>query len=165
MNAAIEGKKIQWYGFPGMVKPTDKIKHRTVRSHFAVIEKKLREERLQMEKDRQFFNCLKIFYKVSEETGISVQKIRGKSRKRDIVWARHLFFFMAYKFTSYPLTDIQMVISVHHASFIHGRDSIQSFREAYGKVACKQDKIRQINRLQLVCWKIGGKKLYRKIGK
>jgi chromosomal replication initiation ATPase DnaA len=53
-------------------------------------------------------------------TKISVTKMKAKSRKKEFVQARHLFFYIAKKYTKKDLETIGNHINRHHPVVLHG---------------------------------------------
>lgn len=57
---------------------------------------------------------------VSNETNIPVEEIIGIDRKREIVKARHLFFYLAKKYSGKPLSAIGNTCYRDHTTVMHG---------------------------------------------
>lgn len=64
----------------------------------------------------------KIFSAVSVVTGVSREEMQNKSQKQYLADARHLFCYIAWKFTSLPLQVIGEKINRRHSSVMHSRD-------------------------------------------
>jgi chromosomal replication initiator protein len=63
---------------------------------------------------------------VASVTEIDKDKIKGKNRKRDLVTARHIFFYIAHKHTKIQLEVIGSVLNRHHATVLHGYHKISN---------------------------------------
>ena len=61
---------------------------------------------------------------VSEVTGIETNKICGRSRQREIVTARHLYFYFGRFYFGLKLVDMARLIGCHHAAVIHACDKV-----------------------------------------
>lgn len=53
-------------------------------------------------------------------TGVTPEQVQGKSRKRPIPWARHIYSRLAREYTDKRLVDIGRKINRHHATVIAG---------------------------------------------
>lgn len=62
---------------------------------------------------------------ISSVMGIPVEDILGRSRKAEIVEARHLAFYFLRK--KYILSEIAEIIKRDHSSVVHGIKRIESF--------------------------------------
>ena len=56
---------------------------------------------------------------IVKETGIEFSKIQSRTRKRDILYARHLFCFFARKRTEMSYDAIGGIINRNHATVLH----------------------------------------------
>ena len=75
--------------------------------------------------DRYFqqlaFNCHKHF-------GVSLEEIKGKSRKKDITECRHIIFYLLFIKDNFTLEDIGILIGGrNHATVLHGKNKIVGF--------------------------------------
>ena len=61
----------------------------------------------------------KFIYATSIVTGVSVEDIKGKDRKGDIVTARHIYRYLAKKHTKWTLGKISEAVDGDHASCLH----------------------------------------------
>lgn len=61
---------------------------------------------------------------VCHATGVLLVEIQGDSRKREIVYARHIFCYMASE-KGFFLKQIAGLINRHHTSVIHGRETVR----------------------------------------
>ena len=92
---------------------------------------------------------------VSEITGIETNKICGRSRQREIVTARHLYFYFGRFYFGLKLVDMARLIGCHHASVIHAclkvADMLTIEDEIYLKAHDKvRDKLTQERELRLL---------------
>ena len=71
---------------------------------------------------------------VSSVTNIYEKDILRKSRLKDVVFARHLYCYMACLKTSYTLKSIGNYINRNHATVIHGNKKILHELEYYPEV-------------------------------
>lgn len=75
-----------------------------------------------------FVNPEKAFRTIEKVLGVSKAKIRSRSRKRDIVIARHIYSYMLKKYTSLTLKDIAKSLGGrHHTSIINSIKIIEGF--------------------------------------
>ena len=63
----------------------------------------------------------KFIYATSVVTGVSVEDIKGKDRKGDIVTARHIYRYLAQKHTSWSLSFVSEALdgAGDHSSCLH----------------------------------------------
>lgn len=71
----------------------------------------------------------KIFYAVSEVTGVTKEAMKNKGRTQIVSDARHIFCYMAWKLTELPLQVIGENINRHHATVVHSRDTVDGLKE------------------------------------
>ena len=71
--------------------------------------------------DKNYISLLEIEKSVREITKID---IREKTRKREYVEARALFYFLASEFTIYSVTQIARHLGMHHASVLYHKEQI-----------------------------------------
>jgi len=64
---------------------------------------------------------------VCSTTGVLPIELCSRSRKREYVIARHLFFYIASRHLGLPLTKIGLFTNRDHSSVIHGKDTYQDF--------------------------------------
>ena len=69
---------------------------------------------------------LDILYHVSQYTQVSVWNMKGKTRLRNYVFARQLFFFLCKRHTSTTLKDMGIVLNNDHTTVIHGVNYIKN---------------------------------------
>jgi hypothetical protein len=83
----------------------------------------------QVEKtERRLKNMATLLEAICSHCKISVAEVESKSRLREIVFARHLYFFLATHLTSHSLVDIGKHIGGRdHTTVIHGRNTVISF--------------------------------------
>lgn len=72
----------------------------------------------------------KIFSAVSHATGVSREVMQGKDKKRFVVDARHMFCYVAWKFTSLPLQVIGDKINRNHTSVINSRSKASVLKDS-----------------------------------
>jgi len=75
---------------------------------------------------------------VSVVSGIPIPAFRTRSRKREIVEARHAYCILALEFkpfASYTLDDIAKVINRNHATVLHAKknESIPEIQKIYNR--------------------------------
>ena len=63
----------------------------------------------------------KIFFAITEVTGVTRDVMKSKERKQFMSDARHLFCYMTWNLTSLPLQVIGEKINRNHSSVIHSR--------------------------------------------
>ena len=91
-----------------------------------------------------------ILYQVSKGTGVAVEDIKSKCRKREFSFARHLFCYLTCNYTTTPLKKIGSYIGNRdHSSVIHGRDNISDILDVY------QNKTQHIHPVELKIAKLG----------
>jgi len=77
-----------------------------------------------------------IINRVSTVTGIPIEEIKGKKRKREIVVARQFVLYMVKeRFLDMTWQDVGNVVGVHHTTAIH------SYREVVDKMKVKDKRI------------------------
>ena len=79
---------------------------------------------LQIEAEIKNTNLQNILTAISEVCCVEIRQIKGKNRKRNIVTARHLFFYIAHKHTKTQLEVIGKALNRHHATVLHGYHKI-----------------------------------------
>jgi chromosomal replication initiation ATPase DnaA len=92
---------------------------------------------------------------VSEVTGIETNKICGRSRQRDIVTARHIYFYFGRFYFGLKLIEMSKLIGCHHASVIHACLKVQDmltiddpiYSKAHDLVRCKITEDREVRLL------------------
>ena len=82
--------------------------------------------------------------------GFSVEQMRGKNRRRDLVEARQLAFYVAHNNTGATLAKIGGELSKDHSTVLHGIRKINILREYDKEIINKIEKIKQSRPL----WKI-----------
>lgn len=69
-----------------------------------------------------------IMKKITEHTGVSAELMKSKTRLREVVFARHLFFYIASKDTSQSLKTIGIFMGDRdHTTVIHAARTIHNF--------------------------------------
>ena len=69
---------------------------------------------------KAFFQTLEILDRASQESGFSIDELRGPRRFGDLVWARHLAMTAMVRGTDLSLTSIgKLFDGRHHTSVIH----------------------------------------------
>ena len=77
--------------------------------------------------------------------GITKEQVRSSDRLAKIVYARHIFCYLAYNTTfNKTLKEIGKFINRDHASVIHGKLKIQTQLDLYEDVKAHVDKIKSI---------------------
>ena len=56
---------------------------------------------------------------ICEQIGVTEDDVKGRSRKRDYVIARHIYCFVAHFYYKYHLTSIGRILDRDHSSVIH----------------------------------------------
>lgn len=56
---------------------------------------------------------------VADCTGVTSDKICSKNRQKDIVRAKHLFFYFGRLYIGLRLTELANLVGCHHASVLH----------------------------------------------
>jgi chromosomal replication initiator protein len=87
----------------------------------------------------QFYNLLNnkeditldgIFEIICDYYGVKRIEVTRKTRKREIVVIRHLYYWFAWVYTSKPLKRIgELTNGVHYSTVIHGRNTINDLTE------------------------------------
>jgi chromosomal replication initiator protein len=85
-------------------------------------------------------------------TGIEFIKIQSVTRKREILYARHLFCYFARKRTKLSLQEIGNILNRDHATVLHSvrtvKDLLTYDREFIEIVPEIENKIKQYERLE-----------------
>jgi chromosomal replication initiation ATPase DnaA len=63
--------------------------------------------------------------RVSELEGISIEQIKGRSRKVPIVAARQMVVYLLCRKHTYSLQAIGSVAGLHHSTVIHSRETVE----------------------------------------
>lgn len=118
----------------------------------AVIYKKLQKV------DNVFTEPLQILRDVSRRTGISLEQLTSKTRKREVVDARFVYFLRCRNITKASLASIGLPVGKDHASVLHGiREAnktpqvIELYNKCYytksnGETASKKKTVEQLTR-------------------
>lgn len=56
---------------------------------------------------------------VADCTGVTSDKICSKNRQKDIVRAKHLYFYFGRLYIGLKLTELANIVGCHHASVLH----------------------------------------------
>lgn len=71
-----------------------------------------------------------ILNKVAEETNVSISQIAGRAREQHVVEARHIYYFLAKRYTKQTLKKIGGYINGRdHTSVLHGIKSISNYTQ------------------------------------
>lgn len=77
---------------------------------------------------RKIITSEDVIYDVAESTGISVEKIKGRSRKRVVVVSRFISCYVSYLMTGESLEDIGNALGARdHTTILHARDKAQNY--------------------------------------
>lgn len=94
---------------------------------------------------------------VTEYYGVSFDRIKSKSRytKDNTLEARHMFLFLMYTNTDYPLTSIGRLLGRDHTAVIHAADSIndQTSVKYHTKEKENYEKIKELLSFQVQPYK------------
>tara|TARA_R100000781_G_scaffold109216_1_gene74094 strand:+ start:7371 stop:7814 length:444 start_codon:yes stop_codon:yes gene_type:complete len=71
---------------------------------------------------------------VSNQTGLSLEELLERNRKRRFVFARQLNMFFLARHTPYSLAEIGSVFHRDHSTVIYARDTIKSDIQRYNSV-------------------------------
>jgi chromosomal replication initiation ATPase DnaA len=65
---------------------------------------------------------------VIENTGVTLDQLNDRTRKRYIAKARQLFQYLAYNYTSYSLLHVGQLLKTHfdHSTILNSIDNIQN---------------------------------------
>lgn len=66
---------------------------------------------------------------VANKEEVSIDDIKSNSRLGRYVNARHLYFWLARKYTKYSLSEISKMVNRDHASCLHGVNKFDKWRE------------------------------------
>ena len=83
---------------------------------------------------RTFDDVLRV---VSCYLGISPQELKEKSRKRNLVFARHLIFYFAKNKTQLTLVSIGEPFGFDHTTVLHGIQKINDYLDVKDEETCK----------------------------
>ena len=88
--------------------------------------------RLREEKQNPVYTMAEIIWAVSQATGIGAIDIRGKTRARSVVAARHIACYMGRKYTgmSYPQIG-QLLGGRDHSTVLHGKRKVENNMDEY----------------------------------
>lgn len=78
---------------------------------------------------------------VSKETGISIQALKSKSRKREIAEARMFFTKLAFENTAFSLEYVGKIVNRDHATVLHARKTIDNLKEEYPEIKAREKKL------------------------
>lgn len=73
-------------------------------------------------------------------TGISVDEIRGKKRKWEIIYARHLKWWLLHKWKGWSSVNIGNMDGVDHATVLNAVKRFEDYRQ-YPRVKAQSDQI------------------------
>ena len=82
---------------------------------------------------------------ISDNYNISESLIKSKSRKDEIVKARHAYFYIAYKISRKGLAEIGRLVNRDHTTVIHG------IRKIEGEIDIYQDTFLEFKELKERC--------------
>ena len=90
-------------------------------------------------------NLQNILEFISEHYGVSENSIKSKSRKDEVVKARHAYFYIAYKTSRKGLAEIGRLVNRDHTTVIHGMRKIE------GEIDIYQDTFLEFKELKEKC--------------
>ena len=90
-------------------------------------------------------NLQSILQIISEYYGVSENLIKSKSRKDEVVKARHAYFYIAYKTSGKGLAEIGKLVNRDHTTVIHG------IRKIEGEIDIYQDTFLEFKELKAKC--------------
>lgn len=115
----------------------------------AITYKKLQQDKA----DKIFTEPLQILRDVSRRTGISVDQLISKTRKREVVDARFVYFLRCRNITKASFSSIGLPVGKDHASVLHGvREAgrtpqvIELYNKCYGETASKKKTVEQLTK-------------------
>lgn len=92
--------------------------------------------------EREHVNITAILYEVSSKTGFTIEELQSRTRNRDIVDARFVYFRRAKEKTKSTFKAIGYLVGKDHASVMHGiREAYENnavvklYERCYGKTA------------------------------
>jgi|TARA_R110002020_G_C15791884_1_gene730271 hypothetical protein len=85
-----------------------------------------------MESDRKKIQF--VFDYIDKEMSISEQQIKSKVRKRDILDARRLFFYVMRKYFQYSFEKIGKITLHTHATVLHACKTFEDYEVVYPKI-------------------------------
>jgi len=74
---------------------------------------------------RQKYDMGRIVKVICCSTDITIDEMKGKNRKREIVTARHLFFYFVRRMTQSTWASMGEYLGNDHTTAIHGENKIQ----------------------------------------
>ena len=77
----------------------------------------------------RIFSCHRLIEIVCKKTGIDIKDLKGKSRKREIVEARQLAFYILKKNTRLPFAVIGGMLNRDHTTVIHSIKVVTALKE------------------------------------
>lgn len=66
---------------------------------------------------------------ICEQIGVTEDEVKGRSRKRDYVIARHIFCFVSHLYYNKRLTQIGRILNRDHSSVIHAIKAVCNEQE------------------------------------
>jgi chromosomal replication initiation ATPase DnaA len=81
---------------------------------------------------------------VCDVIGVPIKSLSSKSRKRELVVARHLISYFGVSVSAQTLTSIGAQMNKDHTTIIHGRETIKDLLEVGDEVVCTA--VAQINK-------------------
>ena len=103
-----------------------------------------REQRTQINLGRRRSTSQEIMEAVCKYYNVPEQKVRSKSRKREYVWCRQVYYHLCSLFTTLSLKDMGMTLRQDHTTVIHSKAHVQELIET--EQATKNE-IRQIEEM------------------
>ena len=102
-------------------------------------EKPIYKKTLSGESEKYHNNLESILNDVSDRMKIPMDELQGKTRKREVVDARFVFYRRAKRCTKASLSRIGMAVGKHHATVLHGireaentRQVVDLYKRLYG---------------------------------
>jgi hypothetical protein len=90
---------------------------------FEVIDRSIGKKELRYRKadiNKVMSSPVQVLHEVAQKTGFSVETLKGKTRKREIVDARYVYFRRAKEMTKASLAMIGSYVGKDHATVMHG---------------------------------------------
>lgn len=79
----------------------------------------LNDYKMNLQPTMKDYNLDRFIEVISTKTGVSEKNIKSKSREKEFVFARHVFCYLAKKYTGHTLKAIGQYINRDHTSIIH----------------------------------------------
>lgn len=92
-------------------------------------EEMIRRKTLKPRPEKYEYALPHILHRVSKMTGISIEELKSKSRKREVVDARFVYFRRAKEKTKHSLAEIGKIVHRDHTTVQHGIKEANQTRE------------------------------------